>query len=172
MPLIGLTTLRPEQPLRIPRPDPERARFVLEKIDQILAWEQATDRARDRHFIELGRYLCEVRTGQYWRFEKLGSFDDFLARRFPQSRRKAYYLMSIQEHLPPPARKQLKEVGWTKALELVRIARSEGKRFNCSAWLDKARSLPKERFKEEVERHLTGRSERGELIYFKVWRSQ
>jgi len=37
--------------------------------------------------------------------EKLGSFDDFLERRFPQSRRKAYYLMSIREHLPKyPAR--------------------------------------------------------------------
>ncbi len=44
---------------------------------------------------------CEVRAGQYWRVEKLASFDDFLERRFPESRRKAYYLMSIHEHLPP-----------------------------------------------------------------------
>ena len=26
--------------------------------------------------------------------------DEFLERRFPESRRKAYYLMSIHEHLP------------------------------------------------------------------------
>jgi hypothetical protein len=33
--------------------------------------------------------------------ENLKSFDEFLARRFPESRKKAYYLMSIHEHLPP-----------------------------------------------------------------------
>ena len=35
----------------------------------------------------------------------------FMERRFPESRRKAYYLMSIYERLPPQARKDLKEVG-------------------------------------------------------------
>jgi hypothetical protein len=28
-------------------------------------------------FVELGRYLCEVRVGQYWRVENLKSFDEF-----------------------------------------------------------------------------------------------
>ena len=62
--------------------------------------------------LSIGRiwYLCEVRAGQYWRLENLKSFDEFLARRFPESRRKAYYLMPIHEHLPPQARKDLKEV--------------------------------------------------------------
>ena len=32
------------------------------------------------------RYLCEVRAGQYWRVEALKSFDEFLERRFPESR--------------------------------------------------------------------------------------
>ena len=90
--------------------------FVLNKIDEILAWEQRKETERDTKFVELGRYLCEVRAGQYWRLEDLKSFDEFLERRFPESRRKAYYLMSIHEHLPPQARKQLKEVGWTKGL--------------------------------------------------------
>ena len=58
--------------------------------------------------MELGRYVCEVSTGQYWRVEKLKSFDEFLARRFSESRQ-AYYFMSVQEHLPPQARKELKE---------------------------------------------------------------
>ena len=153
--------------------DPDRAQLVLEKIDQILAWERSVEVARDRHFVDLGRYLCEVRAGQYWRLEKLGSFDEFLARRFPQSRRKAYYLMSIQEHLPPPVRKQLPEVGWSKAAELVKIARSEGERFQSEPWLQKARTLPKQQFKHEVEKYLTGKdTEPSELIYFKVYRSQ
>jgi len=36
----------------------------------------------------------------HWRVENLKSFLEFLERRFPESRRKAYYLMSIHEHLP------------------------------------------------------------------------
>jgi hypothetical protein len=62
--------------------------------------------------------------------------------------------MSIHEHLPPEARKGLKEVGWTKGLELAKLARSEGQRFDCATWLHKARSLPKEEFKREVEKEL------------------
>src|ERR1700731_1439586 len=81
---------------------------------------------RDTRFVDLGRYLCEVRAGQYWRLETLKSFDEFLARRFPESRRKAYYLMSIHEHLPPQARKQVKEVDWAKGIELTKLARRDG----------------------------------------------
>ena len=123
--------------------------------------------------LELGRYLCEVRTGQYWRLENLKSFDEFLERRFPESRRKAYYLMSIHEHLPKPIRKELRQVGWSKAVELVKLARRDQQRFESATWLHKARSLPKDEFKAEVERELTGRdTEPSELMYFKIYRSQ
>jgi hypothetical protein len=81
-----------------PKLNQKRALFVLTKIDEILAWERRSEAERDTRFVELGRYLCEVRAGQYWRIEKLKSFDDFLSRRFSESRRKAYYLMSIHEH--------------------------------------------------------------------------
>src|SRR5215831_2105130 len=105
-----------------PKLNCERAQFVLGKIDEILEREQRKDRERDTKFVELGRYLCEVRQGQYWRLEKIKSFDEFLARRFPESRRKAYYLMSIHEHLPVQVRKDLKEIGWTKGRELAKLA--------------------------------------------------
>ena len=108
-----------------PKLNSRRALFVLTKIDEILAWEKRGEADRDTRFVELGRYLCEVRAGQYWRVERLASFDDFLERRFPESRRKAYYLMSIHEHLPPEARRGLKEVGWTKGIELAKIARRD-----------------------------------------------
>jgi hypothetical protein len=171
--LIGWTSLRPKELPPVPRLDRDRARFVLDRIDQILEWEHSVDRERDIRFVDLGRYLCEVRSGQYWRLERLKSIDEFLERRFPQSRRKAYYLMSIQEHLPPPVRKQLKHVGWSKAVELVKVARSDGKRFESATWLHKAETLPKEQFKEAVEKHLTGKdSEPSELIYFKIYKSQ
>jgi hypothetical protein len=62
-------------------------------------------------------------------------------RRFPESRRKAYYLMSVHEHLPPKVRK---EVGWTRGLELAKVARRDGQEFDCATWLHKAREMPKE----------------------------
>ena len=54
-----------------PQLNQKRAQFVLAKIDQILEWERQTDRERDTRFVELGRYLCEVRARQYWRLENL-----------------------------------------------------------------------------------------------------
>ena len=157
----------------LPKLNRKRAQFVMAKIDEILAWEQRKEAERDTRFVELGRYLCEVRAGQYWRLENLKSFDEFLTRRFPESRRKAYYLMSIHEHLPPQARRELKEVGWTKGLELAKVARRDRQEFDCATWLHKARSLPKEEFKREVEKELTGKdAEPWEIIYFKFYKSQ
>jgi hypothetical protein len=157
----------------LPKLNPRRARFVLMKIDEILAWEKKNEAEQDTRFVELGRYLCEVRAGQYWRVEKLASFDDFLERRFSESRRKAYYLMSIHEHLPPQARRELKEVGWTKGVELAKLARRDGQHFDCATWLHKAREMPKDQFKHEVEKELTGRdTEPWEIVYFKLYKSQ
>src|SRR6476661_8929415 len=166
-------SLRTNKPPLLPKLNRKRAMFVLSKIDAILAWEQRVDGERDTRFVELGRYLCEVRASQYWRVENMKSFDEFLERRFPESRRKAYYLMSIHEHLPPQIRRELKQVGWTKAAELTKVARSDGKDFNCAAWMHKARSLPRDEFKHEVDKHLTGKdSEPTEIVYFKLYRSQ
>ena len=171
--LVGLTSLITRDPPMPPRLNRRRALFVLARIDEILAWERRKEAERDTRFVELGRYLCEVRAGQYWRLEKLKSFDEFLERRFPESRRKAYYLMSIHEHLPPQVRKDLKSIGWTKGRELAKLARAEGQRFDCAPWVHKARSMPREEFAREVEKELTGRdSEPSELIYFKVYKSQ
>jgi hypothetical protein len=157
----------------LPKPNRRRALLVLMKIDEILAWEQRQHAERDTKFVELGKYLCEVRAGQYWKVENLASFDEFLERRFPESRRKAYYLMSIHEHLPPEVRKELKEVGWTKGLELAKLARRDRQKFDCATWLHKARELPKQDFKREVEKELSGKeTEPWEIIYFKLYKSQ
>jgi hypothetical protein len=81
--------------------------------------------------------------------------------------------MSIHEHLPPQARKGLKEIGWTKGRELAKLARRDGQRFNCAPWVHKAQHMHKEDFRREVERELTGKDEEpSELIYFKVYKSQ
>src|SRR6266853_1069180 len=171
--LVCLTNLFTRYPPMPPKLNRKRALFVLTRIDEVLAWERQKEAERDTRFVDLGRYLCEVRAGQYWRLENLKSFDEFLSRRFPESRRKAYYLMCIHEHLPPEARKDLKEVGWTKGLELAKIARRDGQDLDCATWLHKARSMTKEDFRRAVEKELTGKeTEPSELIYFKVYKSQ
>jgi hypothetical protein len=81
--------------------------------------------------------------------------------------------MSIHEHLLPQARKELKEVGRTKGLELAKLVRRDRQDFDCATWLHKARELPKEEFKREVEKKLTGKeTEPWEIIYFKVYKCQ
>ena len=52
-----------------PKLNRRRALLVLSKIDEILAWEARHENERDTKFVELGKYLCEVRAGQYWRLE-------------------------------------------------------------------------------------------------------
>src|SRR5215468_1275850 len=172
--LVCLTNLRTRYLPMPPQLNRQRALFVLTKIDEILAWEQRKETERDTKFVELGRYLCEVRAGQYWRLESLKSFDEFLESRFPESRRKAYYLMSIHEHLPPEIKRDLQQVGWTKGVELAKLARSrESQPFDCATWLHRAKELPKEQFRREVERELTGKdTEPHEIIYFKLYKSQ
>jgi hypothetical protein len=172
--LIGLTNLWIEgRRIVSPELNRRRALMVLGKIDEILAWDKTKDRERDERFVELGQYLCEVRAGQYWRLETLKSFDEFLEKRFPESRRKAYYLMTIHEHLTRVPKRELREVGWTKARELVKVARRDGREFDCAPWVHRAKELPREEFKREVERHLTGRDiEPWEIIYFKFYKSQ
>ena len=171
--MVGLTSLITKKPPMLPKLNRRRALFVLTKIDEILAWEKRKEAERDTRFVELGRYLCEVRAGQYWRLENVKSFDEFLERRFPESRRKAYYLMSIHEHLPPQVRRELKEVGWTKGVELAKLARRDGQGFDCATWLHKARAMPKDQFKQEVQKELTGQeTEPWEIIYFKLYKSQ
>jgi len=156
-----------------PKLNHKRAQFVLTKIDEILAWEQRKASERDKHWVELGRYLCEVRAGQYWRVQNLHSFDEFLERRFPESRRKAYYLMSIHEQLPPQVRRELKEIGWTRGRELAKLARAEGQAFDCALWVHKARIMPREQFQKEVEKALNGReTEPWEILCFKFYKSQ
>ena len=170
----GLTSLWINRGLMVtPEIDRPRAVFVLRRIDEILLWERTKEQEKDVRFVELGEYLCEVRANQYWRLEKLKSFDEFLEKRFVDSRRRAYYLMAIHEKLTRIPKHDLQMVGWSKATELVKVARRDGDEFDCATWLHKAKETPKEEFKWAVERHLTGKeTEPWEIIYFKVYKSQ
>jgi hypothetical protein len=81
--------------------------------------------------------------------------------------------MTIHEHLTRIPKRDLRQIGWTKARELVRVARADGQRFDCAPWVHKASEMPREEFKREVERHVTGHeTEPHEMLYFKVYKSQ
>jgi len=105
---------------------------------------------KDARFVELGEYLCEVRSKQYGRLKRLKSFDEFHAKRFPNSRRKANYLMAIHENLMSIPKQQLREVGWSKATESVKRARKMRKHSRVQPGCAR-QALPKEGFKGEVE---------------------
>ncbi len=152
--------------------DKARAQEVLAKIDEILRWEQRVEQQKDQRFAELGKYLCEARDHGYWR---LGykSFEQFLEAKFPDSRRKAYYLMSIHDHLRQIPTKEIEDLGWSKALELAKVARSEGRRFDSAIWLHKAKESTTQKLKEEVYKYFTGQDfEPYEMVYFKLYESQ
>ena len=170
----GLTGLWINRGLMLaPEINRRRAAFVLGRIDEILSWERTKEQEKDVRFVELEDYLCEARARQYWRLDNLNSFDEFLEKRFADSRRKAYYLMAIHEKLTRIPKHELQQVGWSKATELVKVARKDGETFDCATWLHKAKELPKEGFKCAVERHLTGKeTEPWEILYFKVYKSQ
>ena len=83
------------------------------------------------------------------------------------------YVMSIHEHLPRQIRYELREVGWTKGVELAKLARRQGQRFGSATFMHKALHITKEEFRREVEKESTGKdSELSELIYFKFYKIQ
>jgi len=152
--------------------DKARAKQVLDRIDEILRWESGMDQQKDQKFAELGKYLCEVRNHRYWRLG-YGSFEQFLEAKFQDSRRKAYYLMSIHDNLRQIPTEEIESLGWSKALELAKVARSEGRRFDSATWLHKAQECNKQELKEEVHRYFTGEDlEPYEMVYFKLFESQ
>jgi hypothetical protein len=105
--------------------------------------------------------------------DNVRSIDEFLERKFPESRRKAYYLMAIHEQLPRIHKVDLLQVGWAKATEVAKVAKRDGQKFESATRLHKARELPKEEFKREVSKHLTRKdTESWEILYFKAYKSQ
>jgi hypothetical protein len=152
--------------------DKARAQQVLARIDEILRWEQRTDQQKEQKFAELGKHLCEVRKHGYWRLGHK-SFEAYLEEKFPDSRRKAYYLMSIHDHLRQIPTPEIEALGWSKALELAKVARSEGRHFDSATWLHRAKECTKQELKEEVYKYFTGEDyEPYEMVYFKLYESQ
>jgi len=69
--------------------------------------------------------------------------------------------------------KAAKGSGLAKGLERAKVAKRDRQQFDCATWLHKARQMPKEDFKREVEKELTGKeTEPWEIIYFKLYQSQ
>jgi len=81
--------------------------------------------------------------------------------------------MSIHDHLRQIPTPEIEQLGWSKALELAKVARSEGRRFDSATWLHKANESTKQELKEEVYKYFTGEDyEPYEMVYFKLFESQ
>jgi hypothetical protein len=81
--------------------------------------------------------------------------------------------MSIHDHLRQIPTPEIEELGWSKALELAKVARSEGRRFDCATWLHRAKECTKQELKEEVYKYFTGEDcEPYEMVYSKLYESQ
>ncbi len=74
--------------------------------------------------------------------------------------------------MPKQVKSELETIGWKKAAELVKVIRRDPEHFESAPWVHKAKSMPKEKFKDEVEKFLTGSAEPSDLLYFKVYKSQ
>ena len=81
--------------------------------------------------------------------------------------------MSIHDHLPQIAAPEIEELGWSKAMELAKVARSEGRKFDSATWLHTAQQSTKQELKEAVHKYFTGEDyEPYEMVYFKLFESQ
>jgi hypothetical protein len=75
--------------------------------------------------------------------------------------------------LSPIRKRQLEQIGWTKARELAKVARRDRQEFDCAPWVHKASTMPREEFKRAVDHYLTGKeTEPWEILYFKAYKSQ
>ena len=64
-------------------------------------------------------------------------------------------------------------MGWTKGLELAKLVRAGGEALRLCTLGAQSPGMPREEFRREVEKELTGKEEKtSELIYFKIYKSQ
>lgn len=58
-------------------------------------------------------------------------------------------------------------------MELAKIARRDEQKFKRATWVRNARRVPQQQFRPEVSKHLTAKdTERWEMLYFKIYKSQ
>ena len=147
------------------------------RIEEPAAWVHSGDQSarscisnREIARLEVNLTLAKS-TGVLVLIAKFARFAILESRVATQNR--ARCLLAIHEHLTRIPKRQPREVGWTKARELVKLARREEAGFDFAPWVHSAKVLPKEEFKREVERYLTGKETAPwVLIYFKLYRSQ
>jgi len=104
---------------------------------------------------------------------QLKSFDEFLEKKFPESRRKGV-LPDGDPRTAAPADPSRSQDRWVDESGRVGQGRTSGRtEVDCATWLHRAKELPKEAFRQEVDRHLTGQeTEPWEIIYFQGLQSQ
>ena len=92
---------------------------------------------------------------------------------FPESRRKAYYLMAIHENLTKIPKPRLRQIGWSKAAEMVKVARRDGEAIRLCNLVAQSGGTAEGRIQARGRTPSDGKeTEPWELIYFKVYKSQ
>jgi len=140
---------------------------------RILHWEQTKDRERDERFRRVrqqyfvrsaSRPVLETRESEILRRVSA----EALSRVAP----KGVLLDGHSRELTRIPKQRLREIGWTKATEMAKVARRDGRDFDCATWLHKARSYERyiqKRGRTTPDGHET---EPWEIIYFKLYKSQ
>ena len=81
-------------------------------------------------------------------------------------------LMAIHENLTRIPKQQLREVGWSKAMELVKVARKDGEGSIVQPGCTKLTSCRRRGLSARSSGTLRGRKEPWEILYFKVYKNQ
>jgi hypothetical protein len=101
------------------------------------------------------------------------STEAYFVQKLPGSRRKANYLVSIHDQLRQTPAPEIEDLGWSKAMELAKVARSEGRKFDSAIWLHTAQQSTKQELKQAAHKYFTGDDfEPYEMVYFKLYESQ
>ena len=141
-----------------PKLNRRRALLVLSKIDEILAWEAGPWPGTRRPLRRSGplslRSACRA---------VLAAGQPEVLRRVPGEEVPGIAAQGLLPDGHPrasaadSAKPTCDRWDGPRPRELAKVARRERQEFDCAPWLHKAQELPREEFKREVEKHLTGK---------------
>ncbi len=77
--------------------------------------------------------------------------------------------MLTHDHMPRIPAPEIEDLGWSKALELAKVARTEGGQFDCATWLHMAKQSMKQVWKEAAHQYFIGEVfAHYEMVYFNL----
>lgn len=99
-----------------------KAKALVKKIDDILAWSQGTKKLAEKEFAKLARYLAEFENGQLWRgrYKSMNDFVEERAAKFGFSRSRMYQAKWVGTRLGPHMNDaKMEQLGISKLIMLA-----------------------------------------------------